>query len=395
MDSNRLRAWWAHRQGLDGSLDGAKPAQVLERCGWSRSVGGVGPYLALFARAGTSRAAADSAVAKLEIHELPVARGCTYVVPARDFAIGLRAGQEFGDRDFKVASKLGVTDEEVEKLCDAVVKALAKGPLNPDGIRAATGNASRSLGEAGKKKGVTTTLPLALGRLQARGEIRRVPEDGRLDRQRYLYALWKPNPIASYTGSRDDAYREMARRFFRSVGPATLAEFQWFSALGARAVKELLAPLTLVPCEPGADRMLLPEDEEVFRKFEAPSRPNYALVSSLDPITANRRDVASLLDDKDARRTVSLEKGIGQIGGVVDLPNHGIFDRGRLIGLWEYDPDTQSIVWATFGVKDKALDAAVKRTETFVRDDLGDARSFSLDSPKSRASRLAGLRKMN
>jgi hypothetical protein len=35
---------------------------------------------------------------------------------------------------------------------------------------------------------------------------------------------------------------------------------------------------------------------------------------------------------------------------------------------------------------------AVAHTEAYVRDQLGDARSFSLDSPKSRAPRLAALR---
>ncbi len=81
----RLRAWWWHRQGLDGRLDGAPPAEVLERTGWARSVGGAGPYLTLFARAGTSREAADTAVAALQIHELPAARGCTYVRPRLGF----------------------------------------------------------------------------------------------------------------------------------------------------------------------------------------------------------------------------------------------------------------------------------------------------------------------
>lgn len=48
-------------------------------------------------------------------------------------------------------------------------------------------NTARNLGEAGKKKGVITTLPVALGILQAHGEIRRVPVNGRLDQQRYGY----------------------------------------------------------------------------------------------------------------------------------------------------------------------------------------------------------------
>jgi hypothetical protein len=43
--------------------------------------------------------------------------------------------------------------------------------------------------------------------------------------------------------------------------------------------------------------------------------------------------------------------------------------------------------------KDKALEAAIERTEAFVRDELGDARSFSLDSAKSRAPRIEAVRK--
>lgn len=55
---------------------------------------------------------------------------------------------------------------ELEKLCEGVKKALAQGPLDPDGLREATGTLSRSLGEEGKKKGISTTLPTALGHLQ-------------------------------------------------------------------------------------------------------------------------------------------------------------------------------------------------------------------------------------
>ena len=164
MDARKLRGWWWTRQGLDGSLRGKKPAEILARTGWSRSVGGVGPYLTLFSRGGTSREDVDAAVATLQIHELPAARGCTYVVPASDFALGLTVGRHF-NTDMKTAAKLGVTEKEVDALCVAVVNALEKGPLDPDGIREATGKASRSLGEEGKKKGLTTTLPLALGRL--------------------------------------------------------------------------------------------------------------------------------------------------------------------------------------------------------------------------------------
>src|SRR5579883_2197868 len=162
MDESKLRAWYAYRQGLDGSLTGKSAAEVLGRTGWARSVGGVGPYLTLFSRAGLSRAQVDLSAANLEIHELPAARGCTYVLPAADFALGLRVGASFAEADMKTAAKLGVTEKEVEKLCDAVLAAVGDEPLDPEAIREATGKAARNLGEEGKKKGMITTLPLAL-----------------------------------------------------------------------------------------------------------------------------------------------------------------------------------------------------------------------------------------
>lgn len=397
MSTPKLRAWWFHRQGLDGSLRNATPAQVLERAGWARSVGGAGPYLTLFARARTTRQTADDAAAKLQIHELPSARGCTYVLPARDFAVGLKVGEDAAAAPMKVATKVGVTEKEIVKLERAVLDALDNGdPMDPDAIRDATGNASRNLGEEGKKKGVTTTLPLALGRLQAKGEIRRVPVNGRLDQQRYRYTRWFPSPLAKYGKSLGEAYTELARLYFGWVGPATLAEFQWFSSLGVKAAKEAVAPLQLEPAAGTDDRLLLPKDVEPWEEFDAPGDSCFALVSSLDSIAAARRNLSSLVDAKDHARPVLADTTEKPVGSLSDLPSHAIFDRGRLIGLWEYDADASRIAWGTFGVKKtKPLVAAVDEMEEFVRDQLGDARSFSLDSPKSRVKRLEALRRLS
>jgi hypothetical protein len=393
MDEDKLRAWWSHRQGLDGSLAGQSPAAVLATCGWARSVGGVSPYLALFARAGIAREAADATVAAAEIHELPSARGCTYVLPVSDFAMGLRISQGSDEPEMKVAKKLGVTDSEVAALCKAVLKALAKGPLDPDELRVATGDASRSLGEEGKKKGLTTTLPLALGRLQTLGDIRRIPTNGRLDQQRYKYTLWKPNPLAAYRPNQEEAYVELAKRFFRWIAPATVAEFQLFSGLGVKTAKAALESLGLVPFDEGDPRLILPEDLELFRRFQPPKKAQYVLIGSLDPITQHRRELNSLLAPADREHALFAGDARSPGSRLNDLPSHAILDRGRVVGLWEYDPDTASIAWCAFGAKDKAITDAVKKTETYVREQLGDARSFSLDSPKSRQPRIAELRK--
>jgi hypothetical protein len=390
---DKLRAWWWRRQGLDGSLAGRSPASILERCGWARSVGGVGPYITLFSRGGVAREAVDAAAAKLEIHELPSARGCAYVLPASDFALGLKVGQAFGhESEMKVARKLGVTDAEIEKLCEAVLAALAKEPLDPADLRDRAGNAARGLGPEGKKKGLTTTLPLALGKLQSLGEIRRVPTNGRLDQQRYRYALWRPNPLKGFTVSPEEAYSRLARRFFAWIAPATVAEFQTFAGLGVKAAQAAVAPLKLEPLAKGDERLLFPEDRAAFEDFKVPAKTQFVLTSGFDSLALLRRDLKALVAPEDLKVIVQGERGKIEMGGLAYLPNHAIFDRGRLVGLWEYDPARREIVWMAFGAASPGIAKAVKETEEYVREQLGDARSFSLDSPESRVPKILALR---
>ena len=83
-------------------------------------------------------------------------------------------------------------------MCDAVIHALEKGPLDPDGLRAAVGKAVRNLGDEGKKKGLTTRFPWLSASGKTAGDIRRVPVAGRLDQQRYKYTLWRPNPLRNF-----------------------------------------------------------------------------------------------------------------------------------------------------------------------------------------------------
>ncbi|WP_051653233.1 DNA glycosylase AlkZ-like family protein [Kitasatospora cheerisanensis] len=385
----KLRAWWAHRQWLDGGAHrGASPAQVLAATGWARSVGGAAPYLGLFARAGLGRATVDAAVAAVEVQELPAARGCTYVLPAEDFALGLAAGAGVAEAEIAAAVRhLGVTRDEVEQLCLTVSELLsATEPLEPQRIRALAGPAARPLGEAGRRRGVSTTLPLALGLLQARGLIRRVPVNGRLDQQRYGYLRWD----RAVHGEAAD----LARRYFSWAAPASVRHFRWFSGFNAATAKAALAPLDLVRL-PGADLLLPAELAEEFDRFTVPAEPAYALVAAVYGLHLLHRDLARLIDPQDADRSVPASRTGRSFGSEADPPTHLVVDRGRIVGLWEYDPEQRELVHQLFVPINAALRAAIEATEVFVREELGDARAFGLDSPKSRAPKLAALRTAN
>ncbi|MEV1288513.1 crosslink repair DNA glycosylase YcaQ family protein [Micromonospora sp. NPDC049679] len=388
MDMTKLRAWWWHRQGLDGALGGATPAEVLSRTGWARSVGGVNPYLTLFARAGVHRGTVDAAVEALEIYELPSARGCTYVLPAEHFALGLQLGRGAAEVPLRTLARLGVERAEIERLCADVVTLLDGRTLDPAKLKAELGEAVRTLGEEGRKRGQATTLPAALGLLQAAGEIRRVPSGGRLDNQRYAYTRWSVPP----TGLDDAAARaELARLYFHWTGAATLAHFRWFSAFTVAAAKAAVAGLDLVDL---GDGLLAPADLAAeYAAFAPPPTPRYALLAGIDALLLLRRDVPSLLDAPDAECPIPGAPD-RRMGMVPDLPDHPIVDRGRVIGLWQYDVAAEEVVWWLFGgaTPERDLAATIARTGVYIRDELGDARSFSLDSPQSRAPRIAALR---
>jgi len=397
VDRELLQAWWFSRQGLAEPDLSLTSAQVLERSGWARSVGGVNPYLTLFSRAGISQETAERNVADLEIHELPSARGCTYVVPRSEFALALKVGQGFGEESEISQAKrfLGFTDLELDRLIDKVLAALQGKPKDPRELREIVGEHVTNFGDAGKKRGITTSLPLALGRLQAGGHIRRVPVNGRLDQQRYAYALWDPSPLEGFSLSQEEALLELGKRYFRWIGPATTANFQTFSGQGVKAAKETVAQLGLVPLEEGGDYLLFPEDRDSLLSFKRPQDPIYALVAGIDSILLHRRNVVDHVADEDMMRDAAGEKGmLAPVGHLVDLNNHAILDRGRIVGLWEYDPSAAAIAWHSFVPRNQDLDAAVARTEAFVRDQLGDARSFSLDSPESRAPKIQAIREM-
>ena len=389
--NSKLRAWWWTEQGLDGSLDGKTPREALMRSGWSRSVGGASPYIGIFARTGASMAVIDKAVADAEIHELPAARGCTYVLPKDDYAVGLSAARGFSDDSEITQAKrfLGVTDAEIDALCDAVVNAVEKTPLDPKDIKTAVDDKARSLGEEGKKRGTGSTLPLALGRLQVSGLIRRIPAEGRLDRQRYKYVAWKPSPMEGYSRTNEEALADLAELYWRWAGPASVSHFQKFAGIGVKAAKDVVAPLDYEPIEAGSDLLLPPGEIALFEAFEAPGEPHFNLVGSLDGVLLHRWELAPLLDDADKDRETATDKALAPIAFSRDLYSNAILDRGRLVGLWEYDPFEKEIISVSFVKRTPALKSAIEKTEAFVRDQLEDCRSFSLDSPESRKPKLA------
>jgi len=394
----RLRAWAWHRQGLDGSLAGCTSEQVLARAGWARSVGGANPYLTLFARAGIRREQVDTDVLAHRILELPVARGCTYVLGREDFAWALKLGKDAAEA-IRVLGRLGVERGEITLLEEQVLHVLAEaeGPMDPRQLKEELGDSVRNLGEEGKKKGATTTLPTALGILQSQGKIRRVPANGRLDQQRYAYEPWGLAP----SGLDDDAARiELIRRYLGWTGGATFKQSQWFTGFTVAQSKAALAAVGAVEvptaqttaqstpqAEAGGDPLwMLPADVGRLAAFEEPAAEQIQLLAGTDSLFLLRRNAADLLAEEDRHK-----QALGSLALQADLPDHPILDRGRIIGLWQYEPAKERIVPWLFHGPTPAITQRIAEVEAWIREDLGDFRAFSLDSPASRQKRIDAL----
>jgi len=385
----RLRAWSWHRQGLDGSLAGCTAEQVFARAGWARSVGGANPYLTLFARAGIRRAQVDADVQSHRILELPTARGCTYVLGRDDFAWALRLGRDPAEASFKVVGRLGVDRGEIALLEEQVLHTLTEAgvPLDPRQLKDELGDSVRNLGEEGKKKGAATTLPTALGILQADGRIRRVPATGRLDQQRYAYEPWDLVPS---TLSDEEVRTELIRRYLGWTGGATFKQSQWFTGFTVAQSKAALAAVGAVevPTAAGGDPLwMLPDDVAGLAAFEEPAEEQIQLLAGTDSLLLLRRNAADLLAGEDQDKPA-----LGRLALQADLPDHPILDRGRIIGLWQYDPAEERIAAWVFGKATPAVDRRIAEVETWIKEDLGDFRAFSLDSPASRQKRIDALR---
>ena len=64
-----------------------------------------------------------------------------------------------------------------------------------------------------------------------------------------------------------------------------------------------------------------------------------------------------------------------------------------MIRLWEFDYEAQAIA-AWSWRPGAAVDVAVRATGDWIAQELGDFRSFSLDSPDSRRGRIEPLRSL-
>lgn len=328
---------------------GVGVVDVVRDAGWLHTAGGTAPYVALFARVpNLHRQQVDDAVyRRFELIEVPCVRDSMMLVPRDDLGIALAAGRRSYDARLKMIGKAtGATRDEIARLAERIEKTLGDGIRSADALhKEVPPRLIRDFGEAGRKLGVTSTLPLALKLLQVEGRIVRVGENHRIDAKLWFYR----RAPSDAPPPPDDLDAALAARFLRWAAPAATEEFAWWAGIGKRAAQAALDRASVDPPPPVA-----PESAPILLPFR-------------DNLFVLRHDEA--------------------------MHHNAIVLRGERRGVWEWDVEREEIAWRLFdGKRAAGVERECARVATFIRQELGDHRIYALDHARSRAERLAFVR---
>jgi hypothetical protein len=364
---------WFSRQLLSGG--GASIADVISRTGWIHTAGGTGPYLSLRERLATLRRqhVDDAVYRRFDVVEVPAVRDSTMLVPRADLSVALAAGRRsFDERLTKLIKATGGTSKELQTLAERILKMLQQGVRSSDALRAEMPSRYvRELGDAGKRLGFASTVPVALRMLQTRGQVLRLAEGHRLDARRYFYRLWPESlPIDVTPGDLDHA---LAERFISWAAPASADDFAAWAGISKTVAKRVFADL--------------PRPSEVSR----PRTKGVLLLPFRDNYFGLHRGLTDLVDEPKGIRLLDHSNKPAPIEKLESLHHNAIIADGALVGIWEYDRTEERIVWKTFRTV-RGVEKAITATEEFIREELGDHKYYAFDQGRTRETRLQVVR---
>lgn len=391
------RAHWIHAAGL--AADGTGVPEAARS--WVRTLGGADAWFAIRSRfPALGRGVLSEAVRSGGIRVVTGPRGCIYAVPATDAPLLVRFADDLArERRRREMEQAGLPAAEVTAVGAAILGTLAPRPLTTDGLRKALPpGIVRSLGEAGRKVGLSSNLPPVLRDLEGAGRVLRVPEEGRLDHERYLWHVAPADFFDAVPATADDRRIEVARRFLAFAGPVSLAEAadflggpqrDWrvaFDAVGAEpvAVEGRKAAHFRLP-ESASPESGPPPDRVSFLAFE-------------DPLAVIHGGPAAFVDPR-FHGLAARSWGPGPattLGAARHLATRCVLRGDRLVAFWEYDAPAGSVVVAPFDADDRATRAALREPAAalarFIAEEIGHARSFSLETDEDVQARVFALR---
>ncbi|MBE7556293.1 MAG: winged helix DNA-binding domain-containing protein [Anaerolineales bacterium] len=169
--------------------------------------------------------------------------------------------------------------------------------------------------------GIATADLLRFGHIMLRAELDAVVCSGALRGKQHTYALLDERVPQAKTLEHDEALAELARRYFTSHGPATLADFGWWSGLtmrDARAGLEM-AKSHLVQEVSDGQTYWLPSSRPPVNV----TSPAVHLLPAFDEYTVAYKDRRAILDPAYPPQAK------------IDILNPAIAVDGKIVGTWK------------------------------------------------------------
>src|SRR3989441_12012483 len=186
--------WWRmHRQFLDHPFPSKNLSDLIRSIGWIYSPGCSTPYLSLWARSSSFKAAdLDKLVFDdRKLLQLETLRGCTMLVPRDQASVALRIRtRTFTELSKQARQQMPLTDAEMEKLKTAILKSVHSGAKTSEQIQQAVpSNLVRDFGTELKRIGLTNSMSLAINLLKEEGKLLKQQSKKRLDTMEYSLVL--------------------------------------------------------------------------------------------------------------------------------------------------------------------------------------------------------------
>jgi len=374
-----------HRQFLDHPFHTKNPVDLIHSIGWIYSPGCSTPYLSLWARS-TSFKAADLDKLVFDDHkliQLETLRGCTMLVPRDQARVALRIRtRTFTELSKQARQQMPLSDADMEKLKTAILSAMHSGPRSAEQIqRAVPANLIKDFSPELKRIGLTGSLSLAINLLKEEGKILKQQAKKRLDSTEYSFVLTSSLlPEADPFSLRmEEACVQLAAQYFRGESPARARDFAWWAGInvtdaikGAAEVKPKLIPIAV---EGTKDEFLISEsDLDAFLAFKAPESVINFIPYRDTYLKGQREVVDRFVPSEHADKPFSRWKG-----KLINDPLATIILNGRVIGVWEWNEDEEEVDLLLFDSSipksvEKAIHKRAGELSSFIRANLGEIR---------------------
>ncbi|MDF1542386.1 MAG: winged helix DNA-binding domain-containing protein [Anaerosomatales bacterium] len=279
------------------------------------------PYLALSARLDSmTPAKLDSALyQRRSLSRIRCMRGMVYAVRTDMVPVVFAAtNRPVVNYARTYASFRGVSGARLEQAREAILDALADGPLTTAAIR--------------EKAGLDLDIAAAVNVMCAEGTLLRdCPVGDWRDRRATYIPFADALPTVRLDSvRRDDADVALTRAHVRAFGPVLFDDTAWWTGIGRKRTRKALetlgdeiAPVVLLGAE--GEFLMHAADVDELASVGAPPSPSVALLPCLDPLLMGYRKRGRFLDDEhrpyvfdSAGRATSVVLVDGRIAGVWD-----------------------------------------------------------------------------